>query len=148
MSSIKKGTVFRLQWVFENICVFRSSLKTCVLVLPEERDKELNQIHEVTVLRESDLRRKEKCMLNNEKNITFTCIYMCFSVCLNRTWEQRCRFWLYQYCPLLLYVSLYPHTHTHSIEKSYFSFILIQISNHIILAQLCYDEPPMTGRDE
>ncbi len=101
-----------------------------------------DQIHEVTVLRESDLRRKEKWMLNNEKNINLHAfVYMCFSVCLNRTWEQRFRFWLYQYCPLLIHVSLSLPTHTINRKQRLYSFrlsILIQISNHIILAQLLW----------
>lgn len=68
---------------------FTSNLCGCLLykqsVSPEECDKELNQIHEVTVLRESDLRRKKKRVLSSEKNIVssnhflaYAWLYMCF----------------------------------------------------------------------
>lgn len=98
---------------------------------------------------------EEKWVLNREKYIHFHAfVYMRFLFCLNRTWEQMFHFWLYQYCPLLLYISLAlslsPHTWStkKSILYGFRLSILIQICNLIILARLCYYVgPPITARE-
>lgn len=46
---------------------------------PEERDKELYQIHEVTVLGESNLKRKRNRCVNGDNNIHF---HVCVNTCV------------------------------------------------------------------
>lgn len=149
-------------WLQKSIKDFTSNSCGCFLhqqsVLPEECDKELHQIHEVTVLRESDLRRREIQVINSEKNIHFHAYVWMYVllVFLKQAMGANVSFLTVPILPpadTWTSPSLSPYTHMINRKGHLYSCrlsILIQIiNNHIICIfwhNYATNGPPITKR--